>query len=112
MFTRVNVPILGVIENMSYFIAPDTGKKYDIFGTGGGSKMAVELDAPFLGGIPIDPRIRIGGDNGIPVLYDTPDSEYAAVFIQLSRNLAAQVHIRNLRGNSAANMKISLDDDE
>jgi ATP-binding protein involved in chromosome partitioning len=112
MFTRVNVPILGVIENMSYFIAPDTGKKYDIFGTGGGSKMAVELDAPFLGGIPIDSRIRIGGDNGIPVLYDTPDSEYTAVFTQLSRNLAAQVHIRNLRGNSAAKMEISLDDDE
>jgi ATP-binding protein involved in chromosome partitioning len=112
MFTRVNVPILGVIENMSYFIAPDTGKKYDIFGNGGGSKMAVELDSPFLGGIPIDPHIRIGGDNGIPVLYDAPESEYATVFTQLSRNLAAQVHIRNLRGYSTAKMEISLDDDE
>jgi ATP-binding protein involved in chromosome partitioning len=112
MFTRVNVPIVGVIENMSYFIAPDTGKKYDIFGNGGGSKMALELDAPFLGGIPIDPQIRIGGDNGIPVVYDTPDSEHAAVFTQISRNLAAQVHIRNLKGNSAAKMEISLDDDE
>ena len=112
MFTRVNVPVLGVIENMSYFIAPDTGKKYDIFGNGGGSKMAVELDAPFLGGIPIDPRIRIGGDKGIPILYDTPDSDHAAVVTQIARNLAAQVHIRNLKGNSAAKMEISLDDDE
>jgi ATP-binding protein involved in chromosome partitioning len=112
MFTRVNVPILGVIENMSYFIAPDTGKKYDIFGNGGGSKMAVELDVPFLGGIPIDPRIRIGGDNGIPVLFDVPDSEYTAVFTHLSRNLAAQVHIRNLRGNTASKMEIILNDDE
>lgn len=111
MFTRVNVPILGVIENMSYFIAPDTGKNYDIFGNGGGSKMAVELDSPFLGGIPIDPHIRIGGDNGIPVLYDAPESEYSTVFTQLSRNLAAQVHIRNLRGSSTAKMEISLDDE-
>jgi len=112
MFTRVNVPILGVIENMSYFIAPDTGKKYDIFGNGGGSKMAVELDATFLGGIPIDPQIRIGGDNGVPVLYDAPDSEFTAVFTQLSRNLAAQVHIRNLKSNSASKMEIILNDDE
>ncbi|MDR3626808.1 MAG: Mrp/NBP35 family ATP-binding protein [Ignavibacteriaceae bacterium] len=112
MFTRVNVPIVGVIENMSYFIAPDTGKKYDIFGNGGGSRMAIELDAPFLGGIPIDPQIRIGGDNGIPIVYDAPDSEHAAVFTQISRNLAAQIHIRNLKGNSAAKMEISLDDEE
>jgi ATP-binding protein involved in chromosome partitioning len=112
MFTRVNVPILGVIENMSYFIAPDTGKKYDLFGNGGGSKMAVELDSPFLGGIPIDPQIRIGGDNGIPIVYDAPDSDHAAVITQISRNLAAQVHIRNLKGNSKAKMEISLDDDE
>jgi ATP-binding protein involved in chromosome partitioning len=111
MFTRVNVPIFGVIENMSYFIAPDTGKKYDIFGNGGGSKISAELDVPFLGGIPIDCHIRIGGDNGIPALYDAPDSEYAAVFTQLSRNLAAQVHIRNLKGNSTSKMEISLDDE-
>jgi len=62
---------------MSFFIAPDTGKKYDIFGLGGGEKLAKELDVPFLGGIPIDPRIRIGGDNGKPIVYDLPDSENA-----------------------------------
>ena len=77
MFTRVNVPILGIVENMSYFIAPDTGKKYDIFGSGGGEKISKELNAPFIGGIPIDPRIRKGGDNGIPIVYDIPDSDEA-----------------------------------
>ena len=58
MFERVNVPVLGVVENMSYFIAPDTGNKYDIFGSGGGEKICNELNTTFLGGIPIDPRIR------------------------------------------------------
>ena len=96
MFSRVNVPVLGIIENMSYFIAPDTGKKYDIFGLGGGEKLAKELEVPFLGGIPIDPRIRIGGDKGKPIVYDLPDSENSKVIIEISRNLAAQVNLTNL----------------
>src|SRR3972149_7087595 len=62
MFERVNVPVLGVIENMSYFIAPDTKRRYDIFGAGGGERVSAELKVPFLGGIPLDPRIREGGD--------------------------------------------------
>ncbi len=112
MFTRVNVPVAGVVENMSYFIAPDTGKKYDIFGTGGGSKIAEELKVPFLGGIPIDPRIRIGGDNGIPVMYDTPDTEHAKAIEQISKNLASQVHLINVKGSSASKMEILLEDNE
>lgn len=111
MFTRVNVPILGVIENMSYFIAPDSGKKYDIFGTGGGSKMAVELEAPFLGGLPIQPQIRVGGDKGVPILYDTPDSEQAKIITEISRSLAAQINIRNLSGEASSKMEIILGDE-
>ncbi len=111
MFTRVNVPILGVIENMSYFIAPDNGKKYDIFGTGGGSKMAVELEAPFLGGLPIQPQIRVGGDKGVPILYDTPDSEQAKIIKEISRSLAAQINIRNLSGEASSKMEIILGDE-
>jgi ATP-binding protein involved in chromosome partitioning len=95
MFTRVNVPVLGVIENMSYFIAPDTGKKYDIFGTGGGSKLARELVAPFLGGIPIDPRVREGSDLGKPLVQEIPDSEHSLIIHQIARNLTEQVNIRN-----------------
>lgn len=110
MFTRVNVPILGVVENMSYFIAPDTGKKYDIFGTGGGSSLAAELNVPFLGGMPIDQRIRIGGDKGIPMVYDIPDSEYEKNIIDISRKFGEQVEIRN--SNPDSKIEILLDDED
>ena len=110
MFTKVNVPVLGVVENMSYFIAPDTGKKYDIFGTGGGLKISEELNVPFLGGIPIDSRIRIGGDKGVPIVFDIPDSEHAEIIMDISRKLAEQVNIRNL--NASSKVEILLEDDE
>ncbi|QQS36799.1 MAG: iron-sulfur cluster carrier protein ApbC [Ignavibacteriales bacterium] len=109
MFTRVNVPVLGVVENMSYFIAPDTGKQYDIFGRGGGEKISNELNVPFLGGIPIDPRIRIGGDNGTPIVFDMPDSEHANMLSKISLNLEEQVNKRNAEGNSK--IEIILGDD-
>jgi len=105
MFHRVNVPVLGIIENMSYFIAPDTGIKYDIFGNGGGENLSVELEAPFLGGIPIDPRVRIGGDKGIPIVFDIPDSEHAKIIYSIARKLAAQISIRN---SNASETKIEI----
>jgi ATP-binding protein involved in chromosome partitioning len=95
MFNRVNVPVLGIVENMSYFIAPDTGNQYDIFGNGGGKNLAEEMKVPFLGGIPIDPRIRLGGDNGNPIVASLPDAEESLKIIEISRNLAAQVSITN-----------------
>ncbi len=108
MFNRVNVPILGVIENMSYFIAPDTGTKYDIFGTGGGESMAKEFGVEFLGGIPIDPRIRIGGDKGMPIVYDLPDSENAKCILGIAQNMAAQVSLRNIANAGNQEMEIIL----
>ena len=110
MFSRVNVPVLGIVENMSYFIAPDTGKKYDIFGVGGGERLAKELNVPFLGGIPIDSRIRIGGDKGKPIVFDLPDNENAKVITEISRNLTIQVNLRNL--NAEPEIEISLGDEE
>ncbi|NUN07879.1 MAG: iron-sulfur cluster carrier protein ApbC [Ignavibacteriaceae bacterium] len=110
MFTRVNVPILGVIENMSYFIAPDTGTKYDIFGNGGGEKLAAETSVPFLGAMPIDPRIRVGGDNGVPIVYDLPDSEHAASIIEISQNMAAQISIININKASSPKLEIEIGD--
>lgn len=109
MFDRVNVPVLGIVENMSYFIAPDTGKKYDIFGFGGGSEFAKDSGTPFLGGIPIDSRIRIGGDNGKPIVYDIPDSAEADAIIMIARNLVQQVNIRNSQADSK--VEIILDDE-
>lgn len=96
MFERVNVPVFGIIENMSYFIAPDTGKQYDIFGSGGGEKLALQLNSKLLGSIPIDSRIREGGDNGKPIVEALPDSENAKKIIEIARNLAAQISINNV----------------
>jgi len=110
MFNRVNVPVAGVVENMSYFIAPDSGKKYDIFGFGGGEKLSKELQVPFLGEIPIDPRIRIGGDKGIPIVFDLPDTEYSEIITGISRKLAEQINLINL--NASSKVEILLDDEE
>jgi ATP-binding protein involved in chromosome partitioning len=99
MFERVNVPVFGIIENMSYFIAPDTGNKYDIFGSGGGEKLATELNSKLLGSIPIDPRIREGGDSGKPIVSALPDSENSKVIIDIARNLAAEISIKNASEN-------------
>ena len=110
MFQRVNVPILGIVENMSYFIAPDTGKKYDIFGTGGGETLAKELSIPLLGAIPINQDIREGGDKGKPVVFDKPDSDQAKTIVELSKNLAAQVSINNI-SSSSKKVEIILGDE-
>ena len=106
MFSRVNVPVLGIIENMSYFIAPDTGNRYEIFGTGGGEKLSVDLGTKFLGGIPIDPRIRIGGDTGKPIVYDIPDSTEAQIITSIAQNLAAQISINSQKSK---NLEIEID---
>jgi len=110
MFERVNVPILGVIENMSYFIAPDTGKQYDIFGSGGGKQICDELNAPLLGGIPIDPRIRIGGDKGEPMVIGLPDANETKILFDISRKLTEQVNIRN--SNESEKIEILLGDED
>lgn len=109
MFERVNVPVLGVVENMSYFIAPDTGNKYDIFGSGGGEKISSELNTTLLGGIPIDQRIRQGGDNGEPMVYSTPDADESKIIMDISRKLTEQVNIRNTGSNDK--IEIDLGDD-
>ncbi len=110
MFERVNVPILGVVENMSYFIAPDTGNKYDIFGSGGGERICKELNTTLLGGIPIDPRIRQGGDNGVPMVFGIPDANETKILMDISRKLTEQVNIRN--SNASEKIEILLGDED
>lgn len=92
MFRELNVPVLGIVENMSYLITPD-GSKMDIFGSGGGENMANEFGVPFLGGIPIDPLIRIGGDTGKPVVVDQPKLGVAKALIEISEKIAARTSI-------------------
>src|SRR5881409_1946908 len=80
MFQRLNVPILGIVENMSYFVAPDTGARYTIFGEGGGQRLVSEYNVPLLARIPLDPETRAGGDSGMPITLRRPASPQAAAF--------------------------------
>ncbi|MCB0747726.1 MAG: Mrp/NBP35 family ATP-binding protein [Ignavibacteriae bacterium] len=104
MFEKVNVPVLGIVENMSYFIAPDTGNRYDIFGSGGGQNLAKELGTEYLGGIPIDPRIREGGDNGKPIVNELPDTEEAKIILNIAKKLMTTVE-----ANSSSNQDIEIE---
>jgi ATP-binding protein involved in chromosome partitioning len=87
MFRKVNVPILGIVENMSTFICPSDQKRYDIFGTGGGRKEAERTGVPFLGEIPITMEIRQGGDQGTPLMVAAPDSAPGKAFSQAAKAL-------------------------
>ncbi|RCS24927.1 iron-sulfur cluster carrier protein ApbC [Phyllobacterium salinisoli] len=87
MFRKVDVPLLGIIENMSYFIAPDTGTRYDIFGHGGARREAERLGVPFLGEIPLHMQIREMSDAGTPVTISEPDGVHAKIY----RDIAAEV---------------------
>jgi len=90
MFQKLNVPILGIVENMSYFVAPDTGKRYAIFGEGGGQRLATEYNVPLLAQVPLDPATRLAGDEGTPITLRVPDSPQARTF----RDLATAVQRR------------------
>ncbi len=92
MFRQLNVPILGVIENMSYLELPD-GTRMDIFGTGGGERLAKSAGVPFIGSIPIDPAVRAGGDNGVPVTLSAPDSPVALALRSITEDVAAKVSV-------------------
>jgi ATP-binding protein involved in chromosome partitioning len=87
MFRRVNVPILGIIENMSYFICPGCGDRHEIFGHGGARAEAQRLGVPFLGEVPLDAHLRERSDAGEPIVASEPESSHAAVF----RNIAAKL---------------------
>ncbi|MCP9470708.1 MAG: Mrp/NBP35 family ATP-binding protein [Nitrospira sp.] len=87
MFQKVNVPLLGIIENMSYFVCGHCGERTEIFSHGGGERAAEKLGVPFLGRIPIDPAIREGGDSGHPIVVTDPTSPQAAAFRDIARKL-------------------------
>ncbi|HZJ45945.1 MAG TPA: Mrp/NBP35 family ATP-binding protein [Pyrinomonadaceae bacterium] len=97
MFETVAIPVLGVVENMSYFIAPDTGNRYNIFGEGGGEKLAEQYHVPFLGAVPLGIEVREGGDNGIPVVVGKPDSPQAIAFRRVAEEVARRVSIEAMK---------------
>ena len=94
-FEKLEVPILGVIENMSYFICPHCGERTEIFSHGGGRTAAEKWGVPFLGEIPLNPDIRSGGDAGTPITISKPDSVEAKVFHELAKQVAAKVSVLN-----------------
>jgi ATP-binding protein involved in chromosome partitioning len=98
MFEKLEVPILGFVENMSYFVCSHCGERTEIFGFGGAEEAARRLDHPFLGRVPIDPEIRIGGDRGMPIVTSLPESPQSAAFRELASNVAARVSTLALSG--------------
>ena len=97
MFRALEVPVLGFVENMSYFLCPHCGERTDIFAHGGARAIAEKYGVPFLGEIPLDVAIRVGGDSGKPVTATQPDSPYAQAFQNLACSIAAAVSVMNVR---------------
>ncbi len=91
MFRKLNVPILGVIENMSFFLCPHCGGRSDIFSHGGGETASRKFEVPFLGEVPIDLGIRTGGDAGRPILIDDPESKQSKIFMEIAGQMAAKI---------------------
>jgi ATP-binding protein involved in chromosome partitioning len=110
MFTKVNVPVFGIVENMSYYVCSHCGNRDEIFDAGGGKKTADQLQVPLLGEIPINTGIRLGGDKGVPIVAGEPESEYSKTIRQIARNLAAQVSIQHLTSPPLPKVEILLGD--
>ena len=99
MAARVNLPVAGVIENMSFFVAPDTGVRYEVFSGGGGQTLADELGVPLLGQIPLEPAVATAGDAGLPVVAAHPDSPAARALIEAADRVVAAVRAPALTGS-------------
>jgi ATP-binding protein involved in chromosome partitioning len=98
MFRQMNVPIFGVVENMSYLELPD-GTRMDVFGTGGGERLAAECGVEYIGSIPMDPAVRVGGDQGVPVTISQPDSAVSQALNSIAMDVAAKVSVAAVQNN-------------
>ncbi|WP_187968026.1 Mrp/NBP35 family ATP-binding protein [Aquibium microcysteis] len=102
MFRKVDVPLLGIVENMSYFVAPDTGTRYDIFGHGGARREAERLGVPFLGEVPLEMAIRESSDAGAPVVVSQPDGPHARVYRDIAAKVIEQLEVGKGGGEGPA----------
>jgi ATP-binding protein involved in chromosome partitioning len=96
MFEKLEVPILGIVENMGPYTDPKTGQKISFFGEGGGKRMSDRLKVPYLGSVPLDPNVREGGDAGKPIVSHKPDTSAAQALNQVARQVAARISVINL----------------
>jgi ATP-binding protein involved in chromosome partitioning len=102
MYQKLNIPTLGVVENMSHFVCPECHHESDIFGRGGGERMAESMDVPFLGRVPIYEPIRVGGDTGVPIVIGDPESPAARALTDVASRAAAQVSIASYQTKPAS----------
>ena len=109
MFEQVNVPVLGIVENMSFFVCGHCHERTDIFRHGGGQAEAVRLGVPFLGEIPLDPEVVVGGDEGQPILLRNPNSPVADAYRKVAGAMAAQLSIANASAPAQSNVKFLWD---
>lgn len=98
MFEQVHIPVLGIVENMSYFVCPNCSEKHEIFGSGGGQELASRFNTNLLGQVPLSLSVREGGDIGVPIVVGDPDSPQALVFKQIADKAATQVSLLMLKG--------------
>jgi ATP-binding protein involved in chromosome partitioning len=105
MFHQVKVPVLGMIENMSYLIAPQSGERIDVFGHGAGKKTAELMKVPFLGEVALIPAIRVGGDSGKPVGLEGPESKSASGFYEVAR--AVEIRCQELSGEAGPSFAVT-----
>jgi ATP-binding protein involved in chromosome partitioning len=105
MFRQLDVPIFGVVENMSYLELPD-GSRMDIFGTGGGERLAHEAGVPYIGAVPMDPSVREGGDNGRPVVISRPDSPVAKALTAIADDVLAKINAGDFQQENAIPINI------
>ena len=105
MFRQLDVPIFGVVENMSYLELPD-GSRMDIFGTGGGERLAREAGVPYIGAVPMDPSVREGGDNGKPVVISRPDSPVAKALTAIADDVLAKINAGDFQQENAIPINI------
>jgi ATP-binding protein involved in chromosome partitioning len=93
MYRKLNIPAIGLLENMSYFACPGCGRESDLFGKGGGAKLAEEMSVPFLGSIPLYEPVRVGGDSGVPIVIGEPESAPSLALFSAAERVAQQVSI-------------------
>jgi ATP-binding protein involved in chromosome partitioning len=105
-FEQLKIPIIGVIENMGPYTDPKTGAKVALFGEGGGERLAALKKVPFLGSVPLDPSIRIGGDSGKPVVVSYPESDAARRITEIAKQVAARVSVLNFQQNNVIPINI------